>query len=419
MELVLYLAHQTHAFLLRIEFLRLLQAVHLILFHVEEGEVQQRLLVAPLGDGERHARQFQTEFEGDDDFARTALVTLAHLHDAHGQQLLLGLFEAFLILERERLVHATVGDVQIIDVGRALVFGNGEHVDVVQHGTDHFATRAIGFYQLILLFHSLRFLEAHFGGQRLHLRHQGRAYLARVSLEDFLHLGDAFHIFLMRLGSDAGTFAVLDVIFQAHLELARPNVLRRERQVAGAQLIEAFDEFQHGVHGRDVAVRAVIGRAVPDNLPRAEYAGIILVRHADGRVGLVVLQENVVARLVFLDEVVLQQEGVFFRLDHNVAYVGNLAHEHACLARRVLLAEIGIDAPLQILCLTDVDDDPVLVQVLVDAGAVGQVLHDAAQVFVLVEYFHAPYSCKTVSRCASLGNLARPFSSFSSMTKLT
>ena len=55
-----------------------------------------------------------------------------------------------------------------------------------------------------------------------------------------------------------------------------------------------------------MAVRAIIGGTVTDYLPGSEYAWKVFVLHADAGIRLVVFQQYVVARLVFLDKIVFQ-----------------------------------------------------------------------------------------------------------------
>ena len=105
--------------------------------------------------------------------------------------------------------------------------------------------------------------------------------------------------------ADAGSFAILDVVFQAYAELVRLYVFGSQCQVAGAERIEPFDKFEHGLHGREVRVGTEVSRAVPHNLPSLEYPREVFVAYANGRVAFVVFQQNVIAGLVFLDKVVL------------------------------------------------------------------------------------------------------------------
>ena len=277
------------------------------------------------------------------------------------------------------MIHAAVRDVEVVDISRTFVFGDGKDINVMQHGADDLAARTVGFDKLVFLLHALRFLETHLRSQSLHLTHQGRTDFPCVSLEDFFHLGDVFHILLMRLLSGTRALAVLDVVLQAHLKLAGLYVFRRQSKVAGAYRVEALDKLQNGIHRRYMAIRAEIGRTVADNLSGAKDTRKVFIRHTDGRIGLVVLQQDVVTRLVFLDKVVFEQQGVFLRIDHRVGYVVNLAYKHFRLETVYLLVKIGRHTVLEVLRLAYVYYRAALVVILVAAGLVGHIAYDGLQ----------------------------------------
>ena len=250
---------------------------------------------------------------------------------------------------------------------------DGENIDVMKYGTYDFALRTIAFYQFIFLFQLLCLLEFQLFGQGQHLFLQGLADALRISLQNLFNLGDVLHVCLVRLKPDTGSLTVLDMIFQADLELVCLNILGSQCQCTGTDGIEFLNQFQYGHHGWYVAVGTEVGRPVADNLPRLEDTREILVAYADGRVGLVIFQQDIVARLVFLDEVVLQQQRVFFCIYDDVSDVCNLAYQNPCLGGLVFFRKIGVDTPLQILCFSHVDNGPLLIQVLVDSRTFGQV----------------------------------------------
>ena len=108
----------------------------------------------------------------------------------------------------------------------------------------------------------------------------------------------------------------------------------------------------------------------------------------DPRIALVVLEQNVVARLVGLDERVFEQQGIRFAVHDDVADLGDLAHQHAYLGAVLLaLHEIGRDALAQALGFAHVDDPARPVQKLIDPGCERQQRHlffQAEPVFVVV-----------------------------------
>ncbi len=93
------------------------------------------------------------------------------------------------------------------------------------------------------------------------------------------------------------------------------------------------------------------------------------------RVLLVVLEHDVVARLVLLDEVRFEHERLDLGVGDDEFEVAYAADEFARL--RVVAAprlEIGAHAVAEVLRLADVDDLPRLVLVQIDAGRRGQIL---------------------------------------------
>jgi hypothetical protein len=83
----------------------------------------------------------------------------------------------------------------------------------------------------------------------------------------------------------------------------------------------AVDEVHQAVRQVGGKVGAEIGGAVLAQAARHVDARVALARQLDVRVGLVVAQQHVEARLVLLDEVVLERQRLFFVVDQNVVDV--------------------------------------------------------------------------------------------------
>ena len=99
----------------------------------------------------------------------------------------------------------------------------------------------------------------------------------------------------------------------------------------------------------------VIGGAIVNYFSCLEYSWEMFVSDAYGRVGLVVFQEDIITRLVFLDEVVFQQKRILFSLYDDITDVRYLADEQSCLAIRMIPIEIGRDSSFQIFCLSNIN----------------------------------------------------------------
>ena len=82
MQMILNLLQQPYCTLFRIELFSLLQAIHLILLHVELREFKELLFFTPLRYGERHIIQLHIQFKGYDNLTRKTLIPLSHLNDA-------------------------------------------------------------------------------------------------------------------------------------------------------------------------------------------------------------------------------------------------------------------------------------------------------------------------------------------------
>ncbi len=118
------------------------------------------------------------------------------------------------------------------------------------------------------------------------------------------------------------------------------------------------------VYGPKYFDPSFLGRRVEKN-PRE---GLVL--HANEGVGLVIAQQNVVARFETLDQIVFKQQGLHFRIcdNHfNVAHFGN--HDPQTTIQISTGMKVGADPRLQVLCFADIQHFASLVLVLVDTGA--------------------------------------------------
>ena len=192
----------------------------------------------------------------------------------------------------------------------------------------------------ISLLELLGLLKLQFGRLLLHLVVHHAAQLARVAAQNLACLAHAVLVLLERLPPDARPEAVVYVVFEAGLEPPFGHAVARQRQPAGARLVQFLYEVEHGIHARGVAVRPEVLPALLVDVARLEYTRIRVVGHADAGVGLSVLEQHVVARVVLLDETVLKQQRVLLGVDHGVAYVAYLRYEHLGLVAVHLLVEV-------------------------------------------------------------------------------
>ena len=278
--------------------------------------------------------------ERNDNLLTFTAVTVPHFKDSCKQKLLLGLLQTLYVLERKGPHDAAICHVQVVDVGHLLVVLNVEDVDVVERAADHLALALVVLQHDVFLLQLFCLFKPHILRQLFHLCHELPFQLPRIALQNFLRLLDVLAVLLWTLKSDAWSLAILDVVLQAFLMLTCQDAVLADALVASADRVEVVDEFQQAIHGRYVTVRAEVRAIALDNLSRHVNPGEVFVRHHDARVRLPILQQDVVARIEFLDEVVLQQQGIRLRVHHGVFYIADLAHQDSCLQVVLRLVEI-------------------------------------------------------------------------------
>ena len=111
---------------------------------------------------------------------------------------------------------------------------------------------------------------------------------------------------------DARPQAAMDVIFQA-----RMRVVSRKIHPARRHLEMAMNEMHQPMRQIPRKIRAEIARPVLAQPPRHVHARIFFRRQFDIWISLIVPQQDVVARLPLLDQVVLKRQRLFFVIDLN------------------------------------------------------------------------------------------------------
>ena len=151
------------------------------------------------------------------------------------------------------------------------------------------------------------------------------------------------------------------------------SVRSRKVHLAGGDLEGAVYQTNYPVGEVAWEVRTKVRGAILENAPRDIDARPRLVGQFDVRVGLVVAEQDVIARLVLLDEVVLERQGLFFVIEEDVVDGSGGVDQAGGLAfREPLVAEIAADPVTEILRLSDIEDLAGGVLVEVDAGSCRQ-----------------------------------------------
>ena len=107
-------------------------------------------------------------------------------------------------------------------------------------------------------------------------------------------------------------------------------------------------------------------------MAREKNARKRLVFDNNPRIGLVVLEQNVVSWFVFLYEVVFKKQRILFGF-HNKMFDGNyFAYQHFRFGMRLLFVEVRRNTAFQVFCLTHIDKRSLFIKILIHAGIGGQ-----------------------------------------------
>ena len=159
---------------------------------------------------------------------------------------------------------------------------------------------------------------------------------------------------------------------------ARAGVAAIYYLVAGAEGEEFVEHLYGLIDGAHARIRAKVASTVLEHAACRNYARpLLLKRYFDIWIGLVVLEANVEARLVALDERVLEEERLAHRIRERVVHfrdpVDDLA-DPVALQRPGLTLPVAAHPAAEALRLADIDDLAAVVLHEVHAGPVGQVL---------------------------------------------
>ena len=217
-------------------------------------------------------------------------------------------------------------------------------------------------------------LQALGGG--LHVRLQALHDLGVVAAEQrqgtFDHAGVVARRDLVHAGRAAAPDLVVEARSRALFQLA---IATRAKRVHGAQ------EPQRATHALGARERSeVLGAVALDLANESKSREVVRAVDANEQVGLVVLEPQVVGRLVLLDERVLEQQGLFGRAGRDHVHVGRTTHEQPHEEATVAaLAEVAAGAAAQIGRLADVEHAPLVITPAIDPGSGREALYALAQ----------------------------------------
>ncbi len=203
-----------------------------------------------------------------------------------------------------------------------------------------------------------------------------------VTLEYVAYLLNARHIQLVALHSFTRAVAIFYMILKAKLKLARTNIVFGQRKRAAAKRKKMLDEFENVRRPLFAGIGAKVMAAVLDETAGQEYPGEALLFDADICVGFIIFQHDVVARLVLLDECILQQERIRLCLYHRkLDPAGMTDHNTGAIESVFALAKVARQPVAQVFGLAYIQNPPPLIDETVDPRQAGNDRNQLLKIF--------------------------------------
>ena len=107
-------------------------------------------------------------------------------------------------------------------------------------------------------------------------------------------------------------------------------------------------------------------------LTSEKYTRKQLLGNTNPWVGLIVLEQHIVAWLKFLDKAIFEIKSLFLAVDHNISHIPDIAYEQIGAHHRMHAIEIRTHAALQVFGLSHINYYSFPVQVLIHAWTIGK-----------------------------------------------
>jgi hypothetical protein len=254
-----------------------------------------------------------------------------------------------------------------IDAGQPSGRRQADDVDVVLAPAFHELLFAHPVQGLHLVAMESRLLEAQRVGGRLHARADAGEQLVVLALQEHRRADDVGGVIGCADRLHARPATAADLVQQAG-----PRAVGEHRVLAGAQAEHLLQDVHALAHRVGIGVGPEVAVGLVGRPPVIAQARVGMPGEHDIGVGLVVAEEDVVARRQALDQVVFQDQGLGLGARHVDARVLDARHHQSDARAEVAFLEVTRYPLLQVARLADVEHLARLAEHAVDAGQVGQ-----------------------------------------------
>jgi hypothetical protein len=148
------------------------------------------------------------------------------------------------------------------------------------------------------------------------------------------------------------------MVFKADFELTFLNILFAQIKITSPDTVEFPNQIKYTFHGYHISVGSVKSAPLVVVLVSNRHnSGKALIGHPYIWKALVVFQSDIVARLVFLDQVIFQQQRIELRVDHCTLDSGHFPdHPQRFAIGGIGLVKVAGHSFTQVLCLTYINN---------------------------------------------------------------
>ena len=248
----------------------------------------------------------------------------------------------------------SAADIDDLDHSVNAVARTGEDILIAAVDVDSL----LAFHQVLRIADSVtqhrRLFKPHLLRRLIHLCGQAVDNLTALSAQEVDDLAHDRAVFLRRRQRRAGRKALAELMMQAWAQVHIGFHLHR----AGTQREQPAQHIHHLAHAGCAHIGSKILRLILFHPPNQLNAGIIL-RRIDAQVGvmLIVLEQDIILRLMELDEVTFKNQGFQICVaQHDIKIIDSRNHsayfDRMCLG----MGEILADAVFEVDRFTDIDD---------------------------------------------------------------
>ena len=135
-----------------------------------------------------------------------------------------------------------------------------------------------------------------------------------------------------------------------------------------------MNDIEYQIYGACPAVRTEVFAMKLIDSARFEYPRIGFSSNADTGITFAILEEDIIVRLITLNQIILEQKSILLGVDHYIFDVSDIAHECVGFKTFVLFVPITIDPSSEIFSFAYVNNHPVRVEVLIYSRTFWQTL---------------------------------------------